>query len=57
LLWETTRVTGLARVLSQNLARWRAARAVHDPGKMIADLAAALALTARPELDGPLQPR
>jgi hypothetical protein len=38
------RVTGLGRGLSQNLARWRAPRAVHDPGKVIADLAAAVAL-------------
>ena len=44
LLWETMRVTGLARGLSRELARWRGARAVHDPGKMIADLAAAVAL-------------
>jgi hypothetical protein len=44
LLWETMRVTGLGRGLSQNLARWRAPRAVHDPGKIIADLAAAVAL-------------
>jgi hypothetical protein len=38
------RVTGLARGLSQGLAGWRAPRAVHDPGKIVADLAAALAL-------------
>jgi hypothetical protein len=44
LLWETMRVTGLARGLSEGLARWRAPRAVHDPGKIVADLAAALAL-------------
>jgi hypothetical protein len=44
LLRETMRVTGLARGLSQGLARWRARRAVHDPGKMIADPAAAVAL-------------
>jgi hypothetical protein len=44
LLWETMRVTGLGRGLSRNLARWRAPRAVHDPGKVIADLAAAVAL-------------
>jgi hypothetical protein len=44
LLCETMRVTGLARVLSQNLARWRAPRAVHDPGEVVADLAAAVAL-------------
>jgi Transposase DDE domain group 1 len=44
LLWETMRVTGLGRELSESLARWRAPRAVHDPGKIVADLAAALAL-------------
>ena len=44
LLWETMRVTGLGRGLSEGLARWRAPRASHDPGKIIADLAAALAL-------------
>ena len=44
LLWETMRVTGLARGLSQGFARWRAPRPVHDPGKVIADLAAAVAL-------------
>ena len=44
LLWETMRVTGLGRGLSESLARWRAPRAVHDPGKIVADLAAAVAL-------------
>jgi Transposase DDE domain group 1 len=44
LLWETMRVTGLSLGLSRGLARWRAPRAVHDPGKIIADLAAAVAL-------------
>jgi hypothetical protein len=44
LLWETMRVTGLARGLSVSLAGWRAPRAVHDPGKIVADLAAAVAL-------------
>ena len=44
LLWETMRVTGLDRHLSEGLARWRAPRAVHDPGKIVTDLAAALAL-------------
>jgi hypothetical protein len=29
--------------LSQSLARWRAPRAVHDPGKIVADLAGAVA--------------
>ena len=37
-------MTGLGRGLSANLARWRAPRAVHDPGKIVADLAAAVAL-------------
>lgn len=45
LLWQTMRVTGLSRGLSENLARWRAPRAVHDPGKIVADLAAAVALS------------
>jgi len=44
LLWETMRVTGLARALSEGLAWWRAPRAVHDPAKVVADLAAAVAL-------------
>ena len=44
LLWETMRVTGLGRGLSESLVRWRAPRAVHDPGKIVADLAAAVAL-------------
>jgi hypothetical protein len=44
LLWETLRVTGLGRGLSAALQPWRAPRAVHDPGKIVADLAAVLAL-------------
>jgi hypothetical protein len=59
------RVTGLARGLSANLARWRAPRAVHDPGKIVADLAAAVALggdcladiavlRGQPQLAGPV---
>jgi hypothetical protein len=44
LLWETLRVTGLGRGLTGGLERWRAPRAVHDPGKIVADLAAAVAL-------------
>jgi hypothetical protein len=44
LLWETLRVTGLSRGLSAVLEPWRGPRAVHDPGKIITDLAAALAL-------------
>jgi Transposase DDE domain group 1 len=44
LFWETLRVTGLGRGLSAAQERWRAPRAVHDPGKIIADLAASVAL-------------
>jgi hypothetical protein len=44
LLAEAARVTGLGRGLSAGLARWRAPRAVHDPGKILTDLAMALAL-------------
>src|ERR1700733_13153636 len=44
LLWETLRVTGLGRGLSAALEPWRGARAAHDPGKIVADLAAAVAL-------------
>jgi hypothetical protein len=65
LLWETMRVTGLGRALSDELARWRAPRAVHDPGKIVADLVAAVAvggdcladiavLREQPELAGPV---
>ncbi len=65
LLWETMRATGLGRGLSDGLARWRAPRAVHDPGKIVADLAAAVALGGdcladiavlreQPELAGPV---
>ena len=65
LLWETMRVTGPGRGLSQALERWRASRAVHDPGKIVADLAAAVAmggdcladiavLREQPELAGPV---
>ncbi|SFJ03080.1 transposase, IS4 family [Streptosporangium canum] len=65
LLLETLRVTGLDRALSEQLQRWRPARAIHDPGKIIADLAVSLALggdcladiamlRAQPELFGPI---
>jgi DDE family transposase len=65
LLWETLRVTCLDRGLPAALQRWRPPRAVHDPGKVIADLAAAVALgddcladlavlRAQPELAGPV---
>ena len=59
------RATGLGRGLSEGLARWRAPRAVHDPGKIVADLLAAVALGGdcladiavlrdQPELAGPV---
>src|SRR5437762_2074191 len=65
LLTEVTRVTGLGAGLSAGLGRWRAARAVHDPGKIVTDLAVAMALggdcladvgvlRAQPELFGPV---
>jgi hypothetical protein len=44
LLVQTLRLAGLDRGLSAALGRWRAPRAVHDPGKIIADLAVALAM-------------
>jgi hypothetical protein len=64
LLTQTLRATGLDRGLSAALERWRPPRAVHDPGKIIADLAVAVALggdcladvamlRAQPELYGP----
>jgi hypothetical protein len=65
LLAEALRVTGLAQGLAGGLARWRAPRAVHDPGKIVADLVVTLALggdcladvavlRALPELAGPV---
>ncbi len=65
LLTQTLRVTGLDRGLDAALERWRPARAVHSPGKIITDLAVALALggdcladvamlRAQPELFGPV---
>jgi hypothetical protein len=65
LLLETLRATGLGGGLSAGLARWRASRAVHDPGKIVTDLVVALALggdcladiavlRAQPELAGPV---
>ena len=44
LLAQTMRATGLDRGLTAALERWRAPRAVHDPGKIIADLVVTLAL-------------
>ena len=65
LLTETARVVGLDRALSEQLGQWRSVRAVHDPGKIILDLAVAVALggdalsdvalvRAQPELFGPV---
>ena len=65
LLTRTLAVTGLDRGLSAGLERWRTSRAVHDPGKIVADLAVMLAvggdcladiavLRAEPELFGPV---
>jgi hypothetical protein len=65
LLAQTLQVTGLDQALSHGMERWRAPRAVHDPGKIIADLAAAVALggdcladiaavRAQPDLYGPI---
>ncbi len=44
LLVETVRKTGLDQALSAALAPWRKPRAVHDPGKILLDLALAVAL-------------
>lgn len=39
LLVETVRKSGLDAAISQALAPWRKARAVHDPGKVLLDVA------------------
>lgn len=44
LLVETVRKTGLDQAISRALARWRKLRAVHDPGKVLLDVALAVAL-------------
>jgi hypothetical protein len=44
LLIETICAVGLDRALSQTLAPWRPATAVHDPAKVVLDLAVTLAL-------------
>jgi hypothetical protein len=64
LLTQTLRATGLDRGLDAALEQWRQPRAVHSPGKIITDLAVAVALggdcladvamlRAQPELFGP----
>jgi hypothetical protein len=65
LLTETARITGLQAGLSVGLNRWQASRAIHDPGKIVLDLAVAVALggdcladvgvlRAEPSLFGPV---
>ncbi|MGO4759614.1 transposase, partial [Streptomyces sp. 2MCAF27] len=44
LLVETARKAGLDAAISAALAPWRKARAVHDPGKILLDVALAVAL-------------
>ncbi|MET8130333.1 IS1380 family transposase [Streptomyces sp. NPDC005065] len=44
LLVETVRKTGLDRAISAVLTPWRRPRAVHDPGKILLDVALAVAL-------------
>ncbi|MFJ7182421.1 IS1380 family transposase [Streptomyces massasporeus] len=44
LLVETVRKTGLDRAISAALEPWRKPRAVHDPGKILLDLALAVAM-------------
>jgi hypothetical protein len=44
LLTETVRVAGLDARLRSALARWKPARAVHDPAKIVCDLALTLAV-------------
>ena len=47
LLTETSGVTGLGNELSQVLSAWRRPGSVHDPGKIILDLAVCVALGGR----------
>ena len=47
LLTETSGVTGLGDELSRALSAWRRSWAVHDPGKIILDLAVCVALGGR----------
>lgn len=65
LLIQTLRITGLDKALSQQLERWRLSRTVHDPAKILTDLALTLALggdcladiallRSQPELFGPV---
>ncbi len=65
LLRGSARVAGLDRALSAALEPWRPPRSIHDPGKVLIDLATAVALggdcvadlavvRAQPELFGPV---
>ena len=65
LLLQTASISGLATGLSQVLAPWRKPLAVHDPAKIVLDLAVAVAvggdcladvslLRAQPEVFGPV---
>ena len=65
LVLRTAEVSGLAEALSAGLSRWRRPGAVHDPGKVVLDLAVSIALggdcladvavlRAQPELFGPV---
>ena len=47
LLTETSGVTGLGDELSRVLSAWRRSWSVHDPGKIILDLAVCVALGGR----------
>src|SRR5262245_21823600 len=65
LLRQAMRLSGVDRGLSTALARWRGPRATHDPGKIVCDVATAVALggdcladlavvLAQPALFGPV---
>jgi hypothetical protein len=65
LIGQTVRVAGLRPALSAALGRWRGRRAVHDPGKVLLDVAMAVALggdcladvavvRAQPQVFGPV---
>jgi hypothetical protein len=44
LIRQVLRVSGVQRALSVALAPWRGPRATHDPGKIVCDVAPAVAL-------------
>jgi hypothetical protein len=65
LLRQTVELSGLDRTLSMALSPWRSGRMVHDPGKVLLDVATAVALggdcladvavvRAQPEVFGPV---